>query len=156
MWVEDLTGVTEIRPGNYALFDIFQAGIGSCNVEDIALSVVTEVIGVYAERGVILVDAGALALSKDPGPRHVQSDIGFGRVCTLDGTPLSGFSLVGLSQEHGKVSVPEEAAVAGTIRVGDRLRILPNHSCLVTALHDRLHVLEDDVVIATWHPVRGW
>ncbi len=154
-WVEDLTGVTEIRPGNYALFDLYQAGIGSCTVDDIALSVVTEVIGVYGDRGVILIDAGALALSKDPGPRHVAPEGGFGVVCGLDGVALPGLRLVGLSQEHGKVRVSTPADLTG-VKVGDRLRILPNHSCLVTALYDRLHVVQHGEVVDVWRPVRGW
>ena len=153
--VEDLTGVTEIRPGNYALFDVFQAGIGSCGVANIALSVVTEIIGVYPARGTILVDAGALALSKDQGPRHVAADAGYGVVCSLDGTPLSGLSLIGLSQEHGKIRV-EDAGHIQRLQVGDRLRVLPNHSCLVTALYDALQVLEDDALVDAWRPARGW
>jgi D-serine deaminase-like pyridoxal phosphate-dependent protein len=153
-WAEDLTGVTEIRPGNYALFDLFQAGIGSCTVSDVALSVVTEVIGVYPRRGVLLVDAGALALSKDLGPRHVHPNGGFGLVCDLAGHPLPGFELVGLSQEHGKVRV--SSGVLKGIEVGHRLRILPNHSCLVTALYDRLHVIDGGEIIDSWRPVRGW
>ena len=64
--VENLEGVTELRPGNYALFDLFQAQIGSCQTHDIALSVVTEVNGVYPERQTVLIDAGATGAVQRP------------------------------------------------------------------------------------------
>ena len=153
--VEDLTGVTELRPGNYALFDLFQASIGSCAVEDVALTVLTEVIGVYPERSMALVDAGALAMSKDRGAAHVPGVRGYGRVCDLDGMWLKGVSLVGLSQEHGKLHIGADYA-GSPLQLGERLRIVPHHSCLVTALHDPLYVLEDGQITAQWRPVRGW
>jgi len=150
--VEDLTGITEIRPGNYALFDHFQADIGSCSQDDIALSVISEVIGVYPERNTLLLDAGALALSKDPGATHVGKTPGFGRLCTLDGEALDGLTLSSLSQEHGKVNGADVSRFA----IGDRLRIWPHHSCLVTALHDTLHIEQNGEFVDTWQPVRGW
>ena len=152
--VQDLSGVTELRPGNYAFFDVFQAQIGSCSTADVALSVLSEVIGVYPDRNTVLIDAGALALSKDPGATHVAENEGFGVVCDLDLRPITGLSLVGLSQEHGKLLVEE--GVGSTLRVGDRLRILPNHSCLVTALHESLQVVETGALVGEWRPVRGW
>lgn len=150
--VENLDGITEIRPGNYTLFDRTQYAIGSCTMENIALSVLTEIIGIYPERNTILIDAGALALSKDAGAVHAQANEGFGIVCDTHGTPIEGLTLLGLSQEHGKVRY------TGTHRfsIGDRLRILPNHSCLVTALFDTLYVLDGEKIVAEWSPNRGW
>lgn len=148
----DLAGVTEARPGNYALFDVFQASIGSCSLDDVALSVLVSVLGVYPERGQLLVDGGALAFSKDAGATHTGAR-GYGVVRTLEGAPLD-LQLVGLSQEHGKVRGAPDV-IAG-FRPGDRLRVLPNHSCLVTALHPRLHVMVDDRIEDAWTPVRGW
>jgi D-serine deaminase-like pyridoxal phosphate-dependent protein len=153
--VEDLTGVTEIRPGNYALFDVFQSVIGACATDDIAVGVLTEIIGVYPERRSLIVDAGALAMSKDPGATHVDPTSGFGLICQPDGTPIPGLSLTGLSQEHGKVKVAPSLDLSD-LTVGDRLLIRPNHSCLVTALHPQLYVTEGDRVVDMWCPVRGW
>ncbi len=153
--VENLKGVTELRPGNYALFDRFQAQIGACDTEQIALSVLSEIIGVYPERSSLLIDAGALALSKDLGATHVSNTDGFGLVCDESLNPIEGLSLVSLSQEHGKVSIaPDFEGILPN--VGNRLRILPNHSCLVTALHEHLYVLENQQVMGQWHPIRGW
>lgn len=150
--VENLEGITEIRPGNYALFDHFQADIGSCSQDDIALSVLTEIIGVYPERNTLLIDAGALAMSKDPGATHATGAHTFGCVCDLAGRPIPDMKLIGLSQEHGKLSTPN----AHQYSIGDRLRILPNHSCLVTALYDVIHIQDGQEIIDAWHPVRGW
>ena len=149
--VEDLSGVTEMRPGNYALFDQTQADIGTCATTDIAISVITEVIGVYPDRNTLLIDAGALALSKDAGITEVNKGC-FGSITHLSGEPIRGLRLTGLSQEHGKISGENVAMFA----VGDRIRILPNHSCLVTALHAELHVEEDGQLVDTWCPARGW
>ena len=150
MVVEDLTGVTEIRPGNYAVFDRFQASIGSCCLEDVAVSVLATVIGQYPDRAIL--DTGALALSKDPGPVHIDPECGFGLIRTLDMEPVPDVRLVGLSQEHGKV----KGSGVSSLRLGQQLRIVPNHSCLTIASHDVVHVVQDQKVVDAWVPCRGW
>lgn len=150
---EDLEGITEIRPGNYLLFDAFQAAIGSCTLADVALSVLATVIGVLPDQGRAVIDAGALALSKDPGPTHVDPDCGFGRlVAAEDQHPLPGLRLSSISQEHGVLEGPGTAA----LRPGDRVRVLPNHSCLAAACFERLHVVRGAEVVDEWWPLRGW
>ncbi len=143
---QDLGGVTEVRPGNYVFHDVFQATIGSCGLEDVAFTVLAEVIGVHPEEEKVLLDAGALALSKDEGARHVDPDAGFGRIL---GAPDS--RVVSLSQEHGIVRTG-----APRWRVGDRVRILPNHSCLAAACFDRFHVHRGNRIVAEWATTRGW
>lgn len=152
---EHLEGINEVRPGNYAFFDVFQATIGSCGVDDISLSVVTEVISVDVARGQVIVDAGALALSVDPGARHVDPDCGFGIPCDLELRPIDGLRVIKLSQEHGVLRSDGRFDVA-TLRPGSRLRILPNHSCLTAACHDRLLVADGLSVVDRWNPLRGW
>ncbi|HSP35521.1 MAG TPA: alanine racemase [Thermoanaerobaculia bacterium] len=139
----------EVRPGNYVFFDAFQATIGSCRFEDVAVSVLTTVVGSYPERSSIVVDAGALALSKDLGPDHVDPKFGYGIVCDVKLKPLP-MKLVALSQEHGKI-VADKA-----VPVGTQLRIVPNHSCLTAAMYDRYHVLDGGRIVDEWRPVRGW
>jgi len=147
--VDRFTDCDEVRPGNYVFFDAFQATIGSCRFEDVAVSVLATVVGSYPERGTLIVDAGALALSKDLGPDHVDPEFGYGIVCDVALRPLP-MKLVALSQEHGKI------ATSKTVPVGTQLRILPNHSCLTAAMYDRYHVLDDGRVVGEWRPVRGW
>ncbi|HUR79867.1 MAG TPA: alanine racemase [Thermoanaerobaculia bacterium] len=147
--VERFDDCDEVRPGNYVFFDAFQATIGSCAREDVAASVLTTVVGSYPERGALIIDAGALALSKDTGPEHVRPRFGYGIVCDLDLNPLP-MRIAALSQEHGKVETRMH------VPVGTRLRVLPNHSCLTAAMFDRYHVLDDGQVVDEWQPVRGW
>jgi D-serine deaminase-like pyridoxal phosphate-dependent protein len=151
--IDDLTGVTEVRPGNYLMYDFFQRAIGTCDLDDIAYSVLATVISVDIEHVRAVVDAGALALSKDPGPTHVDPDCGFGLPVTLeDQHPLPGLRIVGLTQEHGSLVGPGIEA----LHPGTRLRIFPNHSCLSAACFDRYHVLRGLEIVDEWHPVRGW
>jgi D-serine deaminase-like pyridoxal phosphate-dependent protein len=139
----------EVRPGNYVFYDAFQATIGSCALEDCAVSVLATVVGSYPERGALVVDAGALALSKDLGPAHVEPEFGYGVVCDGALRPLP-MKLVALSQEHGKI------AAQGHVPVGTKLRIVPNHSCLTAAMFDRYHIVDRNKVVDQWKPVRGW
>jgi D-serine deaminase-like pyridoxal phosphate-dependent protein len=148
-----LNGIDEIRPGNYAFFDVFQSAIGSCTLDDIAFSVLATVVSVHPEDGRAVIDAGALALSKDPGPTHVDRGCGFGRIVAVeDQHALPGLRLSSLSQEHGVIDGPGTAA----LRPGTHLRILPNHSCLAAACFESYHVLRGTEVIDEWRPLRGW
>lgn len=151
----DLTGVSEARPGNYVFFDRYQAAIGACEPGDVALTVLATVIGCTPDRGRLLVDAGALALSKDLGATHVEGFGGYGELQALDGTPLGHLELVALSQEHGHL-VCRSPELAARHPVGSKLRVVPNHSCLTAALHERYHALRGGEVVARWSPVRGW
>jgi D-serine deaminase-like pyridoxal phosphate-dependent protein len=148
--VDRFAGCDEVRPGNYVFFDAFQATIGSCAMEDVAVSVLTTVVGCYAERNALIVDAGALALSKDAGPDHIEPRFGFGIVCDAELRPLP-LRVIAVSQEHGKI----EGDVA-RYPVGTLLRIIPNHSCLTAAMYDRYYALEGGKIVGEWRPVRGW
>src|SRR4051812_23252007 len=69
--VDHLDGIDEVRPGNYIFFDAFQATLGSCSLDDCALTVLASVVhraGGEADRRKVIIDAGAIALSKDRGP----------------------------------------------------------------------------------------
>jgi len=152
---DDLSGVTEVRPGNYLFFDAFQTAIGSCGLDEVALSVLATVLGVYPERRELVVNAGALALSRDPGPVHVDPDCGFGiPVESASQRPMTGLKVVSLSQEHGVVR--SDRPLGPQWRPGSKLRILPNHSCLAAACFDRYHVVRGTEVVDEWRPVRGW
>ncbi len=153
--VDHLQGVTEIRPGNAIFYDAFQVAIGSCAADHVAFTVLTTVISQAPERGEVVVDAGALALSKDPGPTHVDPACGYGTVTTVDGRPLRELKVVALSQEHGVIRAAPGTSVERW-SPGERLRIVPNHSCLAAALFPSWHVVDGDDLVAEWRPVRGW
>jgi D-serine deaminase-like pyridoxal phosphate-dependent protein len=125
-------GVTECRPGNYVFHDASQVSLGVCTPEDCALTVLATVVSApAADRAVV--DAGSKTLSSDPlRPRGA----GFGFVVGRRSR------LARLSEEHGVIEVvPGES-----FRVGERVRILPNHACVVSNLHDRLLAVRAGVV----------
>ena len=151
--IDDLTGITEVLPANYLFNDFFQAAIGSCEIDEIAFSVLTTVISVHPEHGRAVVDAGALALSKDPGPIHVDPECGFGLPVALeDQHALPSLRVAALTQEHGALSGPGVEA----LRPGTRIRIVPNHSCLAAAGFESYHVLRGTQVVDEWRPAKGW
>jgi D-serine deaminase-like pyridoxal phosphate-dependent protein len=82
-------GITEVRCGVYMFCDVFQSEIASCSREDIAVSVLATVIGHRPDINSALIDAGALALSKDrsTGAPGLREDIGFGLVMDMTGAP---------------------------------------------------------------------
>jgi D-serine deaminase-like pyridoxal phosphate-dependent protein len=152
--VDHLDGVDEARPGNYIFFDAFQATLGSCSFDDCALSVLASVIHRDRARRKIVIDAGAIALSKDRGAFELDPACGYGRVLDLEGRDL-GLRVESLSQEHGIIAVGDEAAL-DQLRVGTRVRVLANHSCLTAAQHTHYNVLEDGRVVDRWEIHQGW
>jgi D-serine deaminase-like pyridoxal phosphate-dependent protein len=157
-FARDLAGVTEVRAGVFMFFDLVMHGIGVCQVDDIALSVLATVIGNKREKGWILVDGGWMALSRDRGTARHPVDQGYGVVCDVDGRPYPDLIVSDASQEHGFISVrPGSRQPLPELVVGTRVRILPNHACATGAQHDQYHVIRGSAeVVANWPRVRGW
>lgn len=152
--VDHLDGITEARPGNYIFFDAFQATLGSCGFDDCALTVLAAVVHRDPLRRKVVLDAGAIALSKDRGAVELDADCGYGRVLDLEGLD-TGARLHGLSQEHGEVVIDDEETF-NRFKVGARVRVLMNHSCLTAAQHSHYNVLEGGRIVDRWEIQRGW
>lgn len=152
--IDNLEGITELRCGNYIFYDAFQATLGSCRFEDCALTVLTAIVHRDAQRRKIVVDAGAVALSKDRGAVEFDPHCGYGRVYDLEGNDLD-LRVQSLSQEHGEIFVADEK-IFNRLKVGARLRILANHSCLTALQHSHFHVLDNGKIINRWEINRGW
>ena len=153
-----LEGVTELRAGVYVFFDLVMRNVGVCRTEDIALSVLTTVIGHQADKGWAIVDAGWMAMSRDRGTGKQQRDYGYGQVCTADGVPIEGYLLSAANQEHGILS-REGAAdpdIVARFPAGTRLRILPNHACATGAQFPAYQALAADGTVQTWERFHGW
>ncbi|MGQ0542863.1 MAG: alanine racemase [Blastocatellia bacterium] len=150
--VDHLEDVDEIRLGNYVFFDNFQATLGSCSFEDTALTVLAAVIHKDRERNRLVVDAGAIALSKDRGPVGLDPGCGYGPVLDLESNE-TGMRVTSLSQEHGEI---DAAGMFDKFKVGDRLRILANHSCLTAAQHTHYNIIENGTIVDRWEIHRGW
>ena len=138
--------ITEIRPGNYVFNDAIQEGLGVVSFEECALSVLATVISKHrnpngSER--VFLDAGRKVFTSDTG----YNTKGYGVLLHSARTmvPLPHAVLTALSEEHGWVSVPGGA----TLDVGNRVRVVPNHACVVVNTQDHLYVVDGEVVIDT-------
>lgn len=152
-------GVTEVRAGVFVFFDLVMAGIGVCTIDDIALSLLSTVIGHQREKGWILVDAGWMALSRDRGTARQAVDQGYGLVCDQHGRPFGDLIVADANQEHGILALrPGSSGTLPDLAIGDRVRILPNHACATGAQHDRYHVLSGGTqsIAAVWPRFGGW
>ena len=153
---ENFDDVTEIRPGVFVFFDLFQYGLGVCAMEDIALSVLGTVIAHNHRTEKLFLDTGALALSKDRGTASQAVDYGYGLLCDVSGRPLPGNLIVEeVNQEHAVVIVHDDS-VFDMLPVGSLVRVLPNHACMTAAAYEHYEVVEKEEVIHQWSRCTGW
>ena len=154
-YARSLEGVTEARVGVYAFGDLVQAGLGTCAIEDIAISVLASVIGHNRQHGRVLVDAGFLALSRDRGTSDFPVDWGYGAVCdATTGEPIDGVRVESTNQEHGIITGDIDW---DRFPIGGRVRILPNHACATAAAYDRYFVTDGDASVTdVWGRINGW
>jgi D-serine deaminase-like pyridoxal phosphate-dependent protein len=156
-FAESFDGVTEVRPGVYVFHDLVMAGLGVCRVEDIALSVLTAVIGHQKEKHWVLVDAGWMALSRDRGTAKQRVDQGYGLVCDAKGDPVEDLVVADANQEHGIVARRGGGPIdLQRFPIGSLLRVLPNHACATAAQHEAYHVLRGGEPAETWERFGGW
>jgi D-serine deaminase-like pyridoxal phosphate-dependent protein len=153
-------GLTEMRCGVYMFGDVFQSEIGSHSLDDIAVSVLATVIGHRLEMNGALIDAGALALSKDrsTGADGLAFDAGFGLVADALGTaPIKGLRVGRVYQEHGLLEA-DGPFPFDLLPVGSRVRVLPNHACMTAAMYDAYLVVDGptDAVVDLWPRINGW
>jgi D-serine deaminase-like pyridoxal phosphate-dependent protein len=149
-------GVTEARAGVYLFWDLAQASRGICALRDIAVTVLATVIGHNKAGGCLVLDAGALALSKDISANSFMPDAKYGYVCdVMTGDPFPGLSVRDAYQEHGMVPVPDESWFE-RLPIGAQVRILPNHTCMTCAAYDAYDVMRDGEIVEQWPRVNGW
>lgn len=154
----NLDGVTEVRAGVYVFFDLVMHNVGVCKIDELALSVLGTVIGHQAEKGWALIDAGWMAMSRDRGTQRQQQDFGYGQICSVDGTVLTGYQLVGANQEHSILAHTGEvdSDIVARFPVGSRVRILPNHACATGAQFGHYYAIAADGGIEEWSRLQGW
>ncbi len=153
---DHLEGVTEARAGIYMLWDLAQLSRNMCRADDIAVSVLASVIGHSRDGRALILDAGALALSKDIGANKHLPGAGYGHVCDAASLARLGRLAVDVvHQEHGTVPV-DDGAWFERLPVGSVVRILPNHACLTCAGYEAYHVVRGTAVVDRWERVNGW
>lgn len=145
--VDDLSGVDEIRPGNFVFYDLMQYKLGSCFPDQIAVVMVCPVVSVQKERNEVVIWGGAIHFSKEFILRE-NNITSYGQVVELnkEGWKWTGNNefLASVSQEHGIVKLLPEK-IAG-IKPGDLLGIIPVHSCLTANLMKGYLTLEGEKI----------
>jgi D-serine deaminase-like pyridoxal phosphate-dependent protein len=133
---------TEYRPGNYVYFDRTMVGLGAATYDDCALSVLATVVSAPAPDRIVL-DCGSKTLAADgargfaPAPGH--GDVVRDLSMRQGARPDPHLIVERLSEEHATVRVRPDAA---PLRPGDRVRVLPNHACVVSNLVDRAWLVD--------------
>ncbi|HEY8576137.1 MAG TPA: D-TA family PLP-dependent enzyme [Devosia sp.] len=137
IWHADEAGVaTEYRPGTYIYMDRSQVAAGAASFDDCALTVLATVVS-HPTTGRAIVDAGSKALTSD-----LLGLVGHGYVVEYPDAKV-----VGLSEEHGTLDV--SAYPDGGPKIGEQIRIIPNHCCPVTNLFDQVHLVRGGEVVET-------
>lgn len=138
-------GVTEIRPGNYVFNDAIQVGLGVASPDQCALSVYATVISKPAP-GRVVIDAGSKTFALDKGAHGSEVVSGYGIIADYPHLVLSR-----LSEEHGIITAPAGTARGGRVpALGEQLRIIPNHACVVVNLAETVLVAGGGRVVERW------
>ena len=140
--VKDLSGIDELRPGNFVYYDLTQHQIGSCEINEISVTVACPVVALHPERNEVILYGGGIHLSKDR-LNHDRYGTIYGIPVYDEGkgwsTPIEGGYLRSISQEHGILHLPSELIT--NYQEGDAIKILPVHSCMAADL------LKNDVLV---------
>lgn len=143
------------------MLDIQQLATSLISHSDISISVLSRVVSTYPLRKEAMCDAGALAVSKDTGPLA-----GYGHVVWPKS--LDHWDLGRISQEHGTLVRRSGTEAEGRstdgeaggeeMKIGDLIRIVPQHACLACASYPWFYVVEDggEEVVDVWVPCKGW
>ncbi|MCC6316749.1 MAG: alanine racemase [Gemmatimonadaceae bacterium] len=137
--MHEIPGVTEVRPGTYVYNDRTTAALGACTWDDCAFTVLGTVVST-AVAGQAVVDCGTKALGREP-MRGVDGE-GFGALLDRPEVVVSR-----MSEEHGVLDLGKSAWRPS---VGEQVRIVPNHVCIVVHLNDVIHGVRGDQVETSW------
>ena len=135
----EIAGVTEIRPGTYVYNDRVTAEVGACEWDDCAFTVLATVVST-AVPGQAVIDAGSKALGREP--MRGAAGEGFGVLLEHPEVVVKQ-----MSEEHGILDLSRSA---WTPEVGERVRVIPNHVCIVVHLNDLVYGVRGDVVETSW------
>jgi D-serine deaminase-like pyridoxal phosphate-dependent protein len=132
-------GVTEIRPGTYLFNDKNTVCGGAATWSDCAVTVLTSVVS-KSVQGRAMIDAGSKTLSSDSLLTGDRS--GYGQILEYPEVAITE-----LSEEHGHLDLGASPRIPG---IGERLRVIPNHVCVVMNLHDKVYGIQGEEVIEEW------
>ncbi|MET0396857.1 MAG: D-TA family PLP-dependent enzyme [Longimicrobiaceae bacterium] len=136
----EIAGITEVRPGTNVFNDRTTAMVGACAWDECAYSVLATVVSTSVP-GQAVVDAGSKALAKE----ELRAE-GGGYGALLDRPEVA---VKAVSEEHGLLDL---SGTDWRPRVGERVRVVPNHVCVSVNLSDALWGVRGDEVVAAWVP----
>jgi D-serine deaminase-like pyridoxal phosphate-dependent protein len=134
-----MRGITELRVGNYIFNDMTQVALGTAPISKCALTVLATVISISDDKRRIVLDAGSKALALDKGAHGNNILKGYGRI-------VRGNDWISrLSEEHGIIDRP-----VGKYKIGQKIRIIPNHACTAMNLFDYVYLVDGSKVVARY------
>ncbi|HVA87594.1 MAG TPA: alanine racemase [Candidatus Saccharimonadales bacterium] len=134
-------GVTELRPGVYALLDLKQVSLGPWSLDQCALTVLATVVS-HARPDRYILDAGLKAMA---GENYEWGT--YGRI--LDQPEIV---VTRATEEHGIVLLPDGVADPGW-RIGERVRVIPDHACGTVNMHEELVAVDGERVVDRWRVI---
>jgi D-serine deaminase-like pyridoxal phosphate-dependent protein len=133
--VGKLAGATEHRAGTYIFNDRMMVACGAASLDDCALTVYTSLVSrAAAERGIL--DAGSKTLTADPG----GGLDGFGQILEYPQARIHAFA-----EEHGFLDLSRSN---DRPEVGEVVRVIPNHVCVVVNMMDRLIAVRGNEIVS--------
>lgn len=129
-------GVTEIRPGTYILMDAGQSGIIG-TFDRVAGTILTTIISKQTEERVIT-DVGAKGITKETRNKGITATKGLGMIKEFDGVYIDS-----VFDEH---AIIYDENFSTKVEIGDKVRIIPNHICPVSNLHEKAYIIDDEVI----------
>ncbi|QSE96089.1 alanine racemase [Fulvivirga lutea] len=124
--LDSFANIDRISPGNFVFYDVMQSEIGSCQLQDIAVTVACPVVSIKQEENQLIIYGGAVHFSKDHSGKY-----GYGQVVEFINNGweiIEGATLIKVSQEHGIIQL--EDGLTSEFKIGDVIGVLPIHSCL--------------------------
>ena len=155
--MHELPGLTEVRPGTYVYNDRATAALGACEWDECALTVLATVVSTSVP-GQAVIDAGSKALGREPLD---ASRVGSGTTGAVEANVAGGgfgalvdrpeVVVAPMSEEHGILDL---SRTDWRPEVGDQVRVVPNHACIVVHLHEVMYgVREGGEMVETRWPV---
>jgi D-serine deaminase-like pyridoxal phosphate-dependent protein len=135
-----IEGVNEVRPGTYVFNDRTQVAAGVCTWEDCAATILTTIISTPRE-GAAIIDGGSKTFTSDALPGSNEGT--FGRVVEAPETRFYK-----MNEEHGYLDL---SGAERSFKIGDRVRIVPNHVCVAVNMHEKAYGVRGETVEEVWN-----
>ena len=135
----EVSGLTEIRPGTYVFNDLNTIRSGGCALEDCAATILATVVST-ARPGQMIIDGGSKTFSSDRLAN--TAEVTFGHLVEAPGARFHK-----MNEEHGFIDLAHAEA---EFRVGDRVRVIPNHICVAVNLHEKVYGVRGETVSEVW------